>query len=156
MAKGLSPTQRTLAELRARGLMVGNVERFNRFAGPHGIRQDLFGFIDLIACSQAEGIIGVQTTGTDFAGHRKKLLGDRSEEVRDWLRSGGRVELWGWRKVLKVRGGKQRVYRPRVEEITLATLEAAGSLPEGEDDSGGPERPGASTGDPTASGGDGS
>jgi hypothetical protein len=43
MAKGLSPTQRTLRALRDQGRICGIVERWNQFVGPHGIRQDLFG-----------------------------------------------------------------------------------------------------------------
>lgn len=124
----MTPTQRTLRELKARGLMCGIVERFNRYVGPHGIRQDLFGWIDIIAVGPADGIVGVQSTGQDFAGHRRKLMGERSEEVREWLRAGGVAELWGWRKVKRVRGGKQMVWRPRVERITLETLDATADV----------------------------
>lgn len=132
MAKGLTPTQRTLRELRARGLECGMVERWNAFAGPHGIRQDLFGFIDIIALDTSGGgsIIGVQSTGSDFAGHRRKILEERHHQAAEWLRCGGKIELWGWRKVLKVRGGKAKVWRPRVESITLETLAGVGAEPE--------------------------
>ena len=46
---GLSPTQRTIRALRDQGLVCGIVERFNPHVGPHGIRQDLFGCLDIIA-----------------------------------------------------------------------------------------------------------
>jgi len=116
----MTPTRRTLEALRARGLTCGIVEKWN----PHArIRQDLFGWIDIVAMGP-EGIIGVQSTGQDFAGHRTKLLGPRLAMVREWIQAGGKAELWGWRKVKKVRGGKLMVWRPRVEAITLDTLEA--------------------------------
>jgi len=119
----MTPTQRTLKHLRQAGYTrVGIVERFNRFAGPKGIRQDLFGFLDLIAISPMAGIVGVQSTGTDFAGHRRKILEDRRQECIDWLMAGGRVLLYGWRKVKAKRGGKKMVYKPRIEEITLDTF----------------------------------
>jgi hypothetical protein len=55
-----SPTKRTLAKLRKEGYLCAIVEKFNRFAG---IRQDLFGFIDILAIREGE-IIGVQTTSS--------------------------------------------------------------------------------------------
>lgn len=114
----MTPTQRTLRECKAQGRLCGIVERWNQFAGTHGIRQDLFGFIDIIALDTDLGIVGIQSTGQDFAGHRRKMTDDRSEEMREWLRCGGIVELWGWRKVKKKRGGKQMVWRPRIERWT--------------------------------------
>ena len=44
---GLFPTQRTLLTLRDPGMVYGIVERFNPYAGSHGLRQDLFGCIDI-------------------------------------------------------------------------------------------------------------
>lgn len=123
MAKGLTPTQRTLRELRGMGRLVGTVERWNphvrRGDGGLGIRQDLFGFIDLIALDPARGIVGVQTTGQDFAGHLRKITEERAEPCIEWLRCGGVVELWGWRKIKVRRGGKAMRWAPRVKEITL-------------------------------------
>lgn len=124
MAKsGLSPTQRTLKANREMGRICGIVERFNRFAGPHGIRQDLFGFIDLIAMSPDEGIIGVQSCGSSFSEHRKKIFEERPAECIEWLKCGGKVELWGWRKVKEKRGGKRMIWKPRIEKITLDMFE---------------------------------
>jgi hypothetical protein len=112
-----------LRHLRQNGFTrVGIVERFNRFVGPAGIRQDLFGFLDFIALGPGQGIVGVQSTGQDFAGHRRKILEDRREECTDWLMAGGRVLLYGWRKVKEKRGGKRMLWKPRIEEITLETL----------------------------------
>jgi len=116
----MTPTQRTIRELKNRGLKCGIVEKFNRFAGPHGIRQDLFGIIDIIALDPMRGVVGVQSTGSDFAGHMRKLKEERLQECIDWLSTPGTVlELWGWRKVKAKRGGKAMVWRPRLAVLTL-------------------------------------
>lgn len=119
----MSPTQRTLAALKEQGRICGMVERFNRHGGPFGIRQDLFNIIDIIALDFKVGVVGVQSTGQDFAGHWKKLTEEKSKESHDWLRTPGTtLELWGWRKVKKVRGGKAMIWKPRVAQITLDDL----------------------------------
>lgn len=117
---GLSPTQRTLKALRERGLVCAIVEKFNAHAGPFGIRQDLFGIIDILALDPESGVIGVQSTGQDFAGHKRKLLEERNQECRDWLKTPGTtLELWGWRKIKLKRGGKAMRWIPRVANIIL-------------------------------------
>lgn len=108
----ISPTQRTLRELKQRGCHCGIVERFNRFAGEHGIRQDLFGIIDLVAL-YPNNIAGIQCCGSDFAAHDRKI--SESDMAIEWLRSGGILELWGWRKVKRKKGGKQMVWKPRIK-----------------------------------------
>lgn len=113
---GISKVQRTLRELEQRGCHCGIVERFNRFAGPHGIRQDLFGIIDVIAL-YPNSICGVQCCGSDFAAHDRKIL--ESEMGKEWLKSGGSLELWGWRKVKKKKGGKLMVWKPRIKSYSL-------------------------------------
>ena len=118
-----SPTQRTLRELRGMGRMSGIVERFNAHAGPFGIRQDLFGFIDVISCDPERGIIGVQCcAGSGHAAHRRKILEECHQEALDWLRCRGRIEIWSWSKKKVKRGGKAMRWFPRVEEITAADL----------------------------------
>ena len=117
---GLSPTQRTLRALREHGLVAGIVERFNPYAGKHGLKQDLFNIIDIIALDPVRGVVGVQSTGQDFAGHVRKITEEKSQETRDWLATPGAVlELWGWRKVKLKRGGKAERWAPRVAEFTL-------------------------------------
>lgn len=116
----MTPTRRTLALLREQGYKTAIVERWvPRPDLPGGGKKlDLFGSFDLIAIKPGE-IIAVQSTGTDHSGHRRKLLGDRRDEVRAWLQAGGRVQLISWRKLLVKRGGKARRYQPRVENIVL-------------------------------------
>lgn len=120
---GLSPTMRTLRELRNLNRKCDIVERFihNTKVNPcGGIRSDLFGFIDIIAIEPDKGvIIGVQSCGNSFAAHYRKIIRDRTENAIAWLRSGGKIELWAWSKVKAKPGGRRLVWRPRVQEITL-------------------------------------
>jgi len=115
---GLSPTQRTLKAMREQGRLVANVEKFNRFGGTHGIRIDAFGWIDLLVIDPADGIIGVQSCGQDYAGHVRKITEERNEAVYEWLKH-ARAELWGWRKIKLKRGGKAMRWRPRIGDIVL-------------------------------------
>jgi len=117
---GLSAVQRTIRELKNQGVICGIVERFNPYVGEHGIRQDLFGIIDIIALDTSRGVIGVQCCGSDFAGHIKKLKEEKAQESINWLQTPGTVlELWGWRKIKLKRGGKAMRWSPRIREITL-------------------------------------
>lgn len=120
---GLSPTQRTLRELRQQGRVAAVVERFDAFAGPHGLRRDLFGVIDLIALDPQRGVVGVQSCGSDFAAHFRKLTEERAQETYEWLRTpGASLEIWSWRKVKLHRGGVAMRWSPRIREVTLADL----------------------------------
>ena len=126
MAKGLSPTQRTIRELRKRGCKCAVVEKWNSFAarpgggGHPGIRQDLFGIIDILALDPIRGVVGIQCCGKDFAGHLDKLIVTNAQDTLDWLETPGTaLELWGWRKLKVQRGGKAETWQPRVEEIVL-------------------------------------
>ena len=119
----ISPTQRTLRELKAQGRLCGIVERFNSFVGKFGIRQDLFGFIDIIALDTERGIIGVQSCGQSYSAHLNKIIEERNQEAFEWLRCGGKIELWGWRKVKLKRGGKAERWMPRIQEITIEDLQ---------------------------------
>ncbi len=122
--KGLSPTQRTLRALREQGLVCAIVEKWNPYGGSHGIRQDLFGIIDVLALDPQRGVVGVQSTGNDFAGHLRKLTEDRAQECLDWLSTPGTtLELWAWRKVKAQRGGKLLIWQPRVQVFTQADFQ---------------------------------
>ena len=116
--KGITPTQRTLKAMREQGRLCGIAERFNRFAGPHGVRQDLFGFIDIIAIDPTDGIIGIQSCGQAFSEHVKKMTEERNEEMYEWLRH-AKVELWGWRRVQLRRGSTAIRWKPRIMDFWL-------------------------------------
>jgi len=115
---GLSPTQRTLKAMREQGRVCGIVERFLAYAGPHGKRQDLFGFIDIVAIDPADGIVGIQSCGQDFRKHIEKMNEERNEAMFEWLKH-ARVELWGWRKVVLKRGSRAKRWCPRVADFWL-------------------------------------
>ncbi len=121
----LSPTQRTLAALRNRGCLCAIVEKWNQYAGPHGIRQDLFGFIDVLAIEPGvSGCVGVQCCAVSgMAAHRRKIVEDCAEDAETWLQAENRIELWGWAKRKRKRGGVAVVWKPTVEEITLESFE---------------------------------
>ena len=113
----MTPTQRTLKALREQGMIAAVVEKWNAYAG---IRQDLFGIIDIIALHPVRGVVGVQSTGQDFAGHMTKMTVEKRDECMAWLKTPGTaLELWGWRKLLKKPGGKARTWQPRVHVFTL-------------------------------------
>jgi hypothetical protein len=95
----VSPTARTLAELRKRGYpLVQVVERWNAFAR---VRQDLFGIVDVLAVSEGE-IVGVQaTSGSNVAARVKKITDSKALPI---LRAAGiRVLVHGWRRNSKGR-----------------------------------------------------
>jgi hypothetical protein len=114
----MTPTQRTLKALKELygPWSSGIVERWIPKAC---VRKDLFGIIDIVVTAGDRGILGVQSTGQDFSGHHKKLTEDKREECVRWLKAGGLLELWGWRKVKVKRGGKAMVWKPRIKVYTL-------------------------------------
>jgi len=119
----MRPTQRTIRELKNNGRVCAIVEKWNPHVGPHGIRQDLFGIIDVLALDPERGVVGVQCCGGDFASHYRKMTEERAQEVMDWLQTPGTVlEIWSWRKVKLKRKGKAMVWRPKIREITLKDL----------------------------------
>jgi len=111
-----SPTQRTLAWCKKQGRTSGIVEKWNSFIK---IRQDLFGFIDIICIDPEKGIIAVQSTGSAHSDHIKKLTEERADIVKEWIKHAP-LELVSWRKVKKVRGGKAMVWKPRIVDFTLS------------------------------------
>jgi hypothetical protein len=130
---GLSPTQRTLKALREQGVICGIVERYLANVGPFGVRNDLFGIIDIIALHPEKGIVGIQSCGQSYSAHMKGMLeGDerdvgrdlsKPEACREWIKAGGVLQLWGWRKVKLKRGGKAMRWKPRFHEFTIEEFE---------------------------------
>lgn len=91
----MTPTQRSLALLTKTGYTARVTEHWNHYAK---IRQDLFGFIDIVALHpERQGILGVQTTTADNMGKRvDKALG--LDVCKLWLSCGNRIEFHGWKK----------------------------------------------------------
>ena len=119
MSKGISNTSRTLRYLREQGWDADKVEQWNAYAGKFGQRKDLFGIIDIIALTE-HGITGVQSCGSDFAAHDRKIL-DSDLTIR-WLEAGGALMLIGWRKILLRRGGKALRWQPRIKFYDLEEM----------------------------------
>lgn len=106
-----SPTQRTLKYYRELGFSAWIVEKWNMHAR---IRQDMFGFIDIVAIHPECGIVGVQaTSGSNHSARVEKIKAN--EYFPLWCASGGRVEVVSWAK----RGprGKRKVWTVRREEV---------------------------------------
>jgi hypothetical protein len=100
------------------------VEKWNQFVGPHGIRQDLFGFVDVLVLDPGRGFVGVQCCArSGHAAHRCKILEECTEHATEWIKCGGKIEIWSWAKQKVRRGGKAERWTPKVEEITLGAIE---------------------------------
>lgn len=102
---GLSPTQRSIELLKKEGYKVAIVEKFNHFVK---IRQDLFGFMDLLCVHpDKQGTLGVQTTsGSHLAQRIDKAA--MLPMFHLWLKTGNRVEFHGW--VKKGARGKRKLW----------------------------------------------
>ena len=88
----MTPTQRSLAYLRDEGYLVAIVEHWNPFAR---IRQDLFGFIDLLAIRRNE-TLAVQVTASGVSSRVKKI--EASPHLGRVREAGWRLHVHGWRK----------------------------------------------------------
>jgi len=89
-----SPTERSLKHLREQGYRVAVVEKWN----PHArIRQDLFGFIDLLAIRGAE-TLAVQTTSRGNVSARVKKITE-ADALADVRKAGWRILVHGWGKL---------------------------------------------------------
>ena len=88
----MTPTQRSLAYLRDEGYLVAIVEHWNPFAR---IRQDLFGFIDLLAIRRDE-TLAVQVTASGVSSRGKKI--EASPHLGRVREAGWKIFVHGWRK----------------------------------------------------------
>jgi len=96
------------------------VEVYNPFSKK---RHDLFGIIDVLAMCPLLGIVGIQACGaSDRVPHIEKLLSSPASIL--WVRSGGRLQLWTWRKICKLKKdgkkSKTKTWTPKIEEFELA------------------------------------
>ena len=88
----MSPTQRSLKYLRDEGYLVAIVEHWQPFAR---IRQDLFGFIDLLAIRRDE-TLAVQVTASGVSSRVKKI--EASPHLGRVREAGWKIFVHGWRK----------------------------------------------------------
>ena len=107
VGRGTSPTQRSLKRLRELGYTVQVVEKWN----PHAkVRQDLFGFIDLLAIRKGE-VLGVQACARGDIAKRAQKIADH-ENVGIVRQAGIRIEVHGWAKMASGR------YEVRVIDVS--------------------------------------
>lgn len=111
------PTQRSLELLRNDGHLAQVVERWQKipnFAGG-GIRQDLFGCIDVLSIKDGQ-IWGIQCgAASGHSDHKKKCLAE--ERLKTWLGAGARFEIHSWS--IKGSAGKRKLWECRREELTM-------------------------------------
>lgn len=89
----ISPAQRSLKYLLENGYVVVITEKWN----PHAlIRQDLFGFIDLLAPNEGQTLAIQTTSASSFAARRNKI--ESHENLPMVLSAGWKVVVHGWRK----------------------------------------------------------
>jgi hypothetical protein len=91
----MTPTQRSLAYLREQGYTCAVVEHWNAH---RRIRQDLFGFIDILAIREGE-TLAVQTTTTGVAERVRKITD--SPNLAAVRSAGWAIHVHGWRKIGK-------------------------------------------------------
>lgn len=100
--------------MRAEGYLCAITERWNQYAK---VRQDLFGFIDVI-CVKNDVVVAVQTTSGDHVAERiKKIRETPASDV--WLQSPSRkIVVHGWKK----RGakGETKHWTCRIIEVLTA------------------------------------
>lgn len=90
----LSPTTLSLRYLREQGYTAEVVEHWNSHAG---VRQDLLGFIDILAVRGAE-TLAVQTTSAANVPSRLRKIAD-AEHIAAVREAGWTIHCHGWRKV---------------------------------------------------------
>ena len=92
-----SPTQRTMAWLRANGCeLVQIVETYN----PWGrCKNDLFGFIDVLAVLGGRTTAIQVTSGDHVAERFQKIAGQYPDVARTLMGAGWSIEVHGWRKL---------------------------------------------------------
>lgn len=89
----VTPTQRSLAEMRKRGYVCEVTEKWNPFAR---IRQDLYGFIDVLCLGNGE-VVGIQATSYSNTSSRVKKIADH-ENTAAVRKAGIRILVHGWDK----------------------------------------------------------
>ena len=117
MANKTKSVQRTCAVLREQEIRYEIREKWNQYSRK---RQDGHGFIDVEALYlDRKQIVGIQCCGTDIQPHIRKMQGTCAAAAKDWLKCGGGIEIWAWRRLKKKRGGKAFRWDCKIIPITL-------------------------------------
>lgn len=81
-----------------------------------GLKEDCFGFMDILAIDPIEGPIAIQSTGpSGHSAHRKTIL--QNDYAARWVNF-EKIELISWRKLVKEKGKKRKIWTPRIEILT--------------------------------------
>ncbi len=119
----MSPTQRTLKELRKRGYIPAITEHFN----PHAkVRVDLYGFIDILAVHPKGELLAIQTCsgeGGDPAARVTKILANETARL---LVLHMNIEVWSWAR--RGKAGKRKLWTLKEESLTVRLLPARSIL----------------------------
>lgn len=118
----MSPTARSLALYRELGAMVAVVERYNHFAK---VRQDLYGFIDVLAIVPGEsGVTAIQACAVgDVSKRLTKIQGPKvREKARRWLEAQNHLVILGWGK--KGKRGEPKVWTATQRWVTEEDVHA--------------------------------
>lgn len=110
---GRSPTQSSLAVLRAQDYVCAVVEKWNSHTRR---REDMFGLVDIVALRKGE-VLFVQTTSDSNVSARVRKIADHAntQAIRE---SCARFEVHGWRKRKVKRGGKAERWVCRVVDVS--------------------------------------
>lgn len=120
----MTPTQRTIAELKSLGYVVAIVEKWNPFAK---IRQDLFGFIDIVAIKENQlGVLGIQATSDSNMSARVHKC-EANPILKVWLSGGNQCQVWGWGK--KGARGKRKTWELRIIPLHVKEDTSNSALP---------------------------
>lgn len=87
----VSPTQKAIQVCKDNGWTYQVVERWNAFAK---VRQDLFGFIDILVIRPGR-IMGIQATSCSNHSARVKKINEEPKAV-EWIRAGGEIHVWSF------------------------------------------------------------
>jgi len=114
--KGPSTLARSLKLLRDEGWIAAKVEHWNPFAK---IRQDLFGFIDIVALSMSTDyedgqICGIQVVNTHLPEHITKIRENKAAQA--WIACGAGIIIHNWKQRSK---NKIKRWECEVIEVTM-------------------------------------
>ena len=121
------PLQRSKAWLEEKGFHVWIVEHFNPFAH---IRQDMYGFADLVAIRHdMKGVWAINACGENVKEHIGKYLNGWTHPKKGqqppnphlpvWLCGGNRMSIMGWGKRSSDGKGSRKVWTLRLVEFYL-------------------------------------
>ena len=110
MAK--TPTEKSLAVLRAQGYTCAIVEKWMPFPPP-GHRSDMYGCIDIVALGDNEVLFVQTTSGSNVSARVKKIT--ENEFLPAMRKAGVKVEVHGW-TAKKV--GNRYDYKQKVVDLS--------------------------------------